>query len=96
VSIELVKRGVWRVRWREGGRNRSKVIGRKGDAEAFDAEIRRRQRMGSLGLLDSGRQTLSEFTEEWWDLHALPNLARSTQVTYSALFDTNIEPRLGG
>ena len=63
VSVEQVARSdgtkVWRVRWRdEHGRNRSKSLGRKRDAEAFDAEIRRMRRLGELGLMDAGRVTL--------------------------------------
>ena len=52
MSVERVERKdgsvVWRVRWRQGGRNRSKVLGRKRDAEAFDAELVRRKRTGEL------------------------------------------------
>jgi hypothetical protein len=58
VSVERVERRdgsvVWRVRWRQGGRNRSKVLGRKRDAEAFDAELVRRKRTGELAQLDAG------------------------------------------
>jgi hypothetical protein len=50
---------VWRVRWRQAGRNRSKVLGRKRDAEAFDAEITRRKRTGELAQLDAGKESLS-------------------------------------
>ena len=49
MSSERVERDggvVWRVRWREPGRNRSKVLGRKRDAEALDAELKRRRRTG--------------------------------------------------
>ena len=38
MSIERLERQggvVWRVRWREGGHNRAKVLGRKRDAEAL-------------------------------------------------------------
>jgi len=69
VSVERVTRNdgsvVWRVRWRQGERNRSKVLGRKRDAEAFDAELRRRKRTGELAALDSGRESLAAFGEEW-------------------------------
>jgi hypothetical protein len=99
VSIERVERKdgsvVWRVRWRQGSRNRSKVLGRKRDAEAFDAELRRRKRTGELAQLDAGREPLREFGEEWWSLHAQPNLARSTLELYAMLWDTHILPRLG-
>jgi integrase len=99
MSIERVQRQdgsvVWRVRWRQTGRNRSKVLGRKRDAEAFDAELRRRKRTGELAQLDAGKEPLSEFGEEWWSLHAQPNLARATLELYAMLWDTHILPRLG-
>jgi len=62
----------------EQGRARSKVIGRKRDAEAFDAEVVRRKRTGDLDLLTGGKETLAEFAEEWWKLYAVPNLAPRT------------------
>jgi integrase len=87
---------VWRVRYREAGRNKAKVLGRKRDAEAFDAEIRRRKRTGELGALDAGRETLADFTEEWWRLHAVPNLTENTRRTYAAVWDRHVLPRVGG
>ena len=99
MSIERVERAsgvVWRVRWREGGRNRSKVLGRRRDAEAFDAEIRRRKRTGDLASLGAGKQTLAEFAEEWWRVHAMPNLSRRTREVYASLWDLHVLPRLGG
>lgn len=81
MSIERIqrKRGVgWRVRWREGGRNRARILDRKTDALAFEAEIRRRSRAGDLAALDAGQETLQEFAEEWWQLYAEPNLAATT------------------
>ena len=76
MSIERVDRKhgsvVWRVRWRQAGQNRSKVLGRKRDAEAFDAELRRKRRTGELTALDAGKETLAEFGEEWWKLDAEP------------------------
>lgn len=99
MSVEKVVRKdgqvVWRVRWRQGGRNRSKVLGRKRDADAFDAEVRRRRRLGDLGLMDAGNERLADFGEEWWRLYAEPNLARSTLRLYAMLWDTHILPRLG-
>jgi integrase len=83
------------VRWRQAGRNRSKVLGRKRDAEAFDAEIVRRKRTGELARLDAGKEPLAEFGEEWWRLHAEPNLARSTLKGYASIWDAHVLPRLG-
>jgi integrase len=99
MSVERVDRKngsvVWRVRWRQGGRNRSKVLGRKRDAEAFDAELVRRKRTGELAQLDAGKESLADFGEEWWRLYAEPNLARSTLQVYAAQWDAYILPRLG-
>ena len=99
MSVERVERqggAVWRVRWREGGRNRSKVLGRKRDAEAFDAEARWRRRTGELTTLEAGRETLADFAEEWWRLYAEPNLAVSTRRRYAEVWDLHILPRIGG
>ena len=53
---------VWRVRWRDSrGRNRSRVLGRKSDAEAFEAEIVRRKRTGELAAMEGGRETLDDY-----------------------------------
>src|SRR6266545_3935478 len=100
VSIEKVQRqgrAVWRVRWRdELNRERSKVLGTKRDAEAFDAEIRRRKRTGELATMDAGKETLATFSEEWWRLYAVPNLAPKTLRVYADLWDRYVLPRLGG
>ena len=90
MSVERVVRRdggvVWRVRWRQVGRNRSKVLGRKRDAEALDAEIARRKRTGELAQLDAGKEPLGQFGEEWRRLHAEPNLARSTLKGYGSIW----------
>lgn len=99
MSVERVERKggvVWRVRWRDDqGKARSKVVGRKRDAEAFDAEVVRRKRTGDLDLLAGGRETLAEFAEEWWKLYAVPNLAPRTLRSYAGLWDRHVLPRLG-
>lgn len=100
MSVEKVKRqrgAVWRVRWRdEIGRERSKVLGTKRDADAFDAEIRRRRRTGEIAAMDAGKETLASFAEEWWRLYAVPNLAPKTLKVYADLWDRYVLPRLGG
>jgi integrase len=99
MSLERVqrKRGpVWRVRWRdEQGRERSKVVGKKRDAEVFEAEVVRRKRTGDLDLLTGGRETLADFAEEWRRLYATPNLAARTLRGYAGLWDRHVLPRLG-
>jgi integrase len=100
MSVEKIKRkggAVWRVRWRdEVGRERSKVLGTKRDAEAFDAEIRRRRRTGEIATMDAGKETFASFAEEWWRLYAIPNLAPKTLSVYADFWDRYVLPRLGG
>ena len=98
MSVERLEREggvVWRVRWREGDRNRSKVLGRRRDAEAFDAELKRRRRTGEIAHLDAGRETLAQFGEDWWRLYAEPNLAATTLQVYAAMWDAYVLPQLG-
>jgi integrase len=100
MSIERVTRKggtVWRVRWRDDlGRERSRVLGRKAHAQAFDAEVTRGKRIGSLPMLDAGQETLGEFVERWWALYAVTHLSENTKRTYTTLWDAHIFPRLGG
>ncbi len=99
MSVERVERGdgtvVWRVRWRQAGANRSKVLGRNGDALDFDAELRRRRRTGELAAMDAGKESLAQFGPEWWQLYAEPNLAPKTLQVYAIMWDTHVLPRLG-
>jgi integrase len=99
MSVERVQRKsgtVWRVRWRENGQPRSRVMGSKRDAELFEADITRRKRLGQLAQIDAGRQTVAEFAREWWRVHAEPNLSPRTRESYAVVFDKHILPRLGG
>lgn len=100
MSVERLVRSngevVWRVRWRESDRNRSKVLGRKRDAEAFDAEIRHRRRTGELRFLDAGSETLAEYVEGTWATTHAAHLAPKTRQTYAWVYDMYIAPRLGG
>ena len=100
MSLErrVLKNGrvAWRVRWREADRNRVRQFDRKRDAEAFDAEIRRRKRLGDLEMLDAGRESLADFAQEWFVAYARSNLARSTLANYALLWDKHVLPRLGG
>ena len=94
MSVEAVHRKsgrVWRVRWRDAnGQPRSRIIGRKADAELFNADITRRRRLGQLADHDGGRETLGVFVERWWSAYAVPNLAEATLHSYAALWDRYI------
>lgn len=101
VSVERLTRksgeAVYRVRWRDQlGRNRSRVLGRKRDAEAFDAEIKRRRRTGELALMDAGTETLDEYVAGAWAAAHAAHLAPRTKRSYANTYDLHISPRLGG
>ena len=68
MSVEKVTRVggevVWRVRWRQHGRNRARTFSTRRDARDFDAEVRRQRRAGSLPTLDAGTETLGEYGPE--------------------------------
>ena len=89
---------VWRVRWRDGGRGsaeRSRTFTRKADAQRFEDELRRRRRLGEIGLLVGSQETLDEYvTETWAPTHAV-TLAPATAKGYAAVYDQHISPYLG-
>ena len=49
--------GKWRVKWKLNGRQRSKTFDRKGDADRFDAEVRRRKQLGPHLAAELDRST---------------------------------------
>jgi integrase len=85
----------WRVRWRQSGRHRARSFDRKGDAASFAAELRRRQQLGTLATLDSGRVTLAEYVAKTWAKAYRASLAENTRKTYGYLYDRHILPELG-
>jgi integrase len=102
MSVHRVDRGagsvVWRVRWREGGRGshaRTRTFERKADAVAYEDELRRRRRLGELGLMPGSQETLDEYVcQTWAQTHAV-TLAPKTAKHYASLYDVHIAPHLG-
>jgi hypothetical protein len=95
MSIHKTSRG-YTVRWREGNRNRQRTFDRKGDADTWETDVRRRRQLGTLHEIDVGRQTLDEYvTGTWAKAHAAA-LAPETRAVYSWAYDSHISPRLGG
>jgi integrase len=89
--------GQYEVRWREGGRQRSRLFGKKGDAQAFELDVKRRRQLGPLaaGVIQS-RLTLAEYVrDEWWPRYAVPNLKPSTRRRYLEVWGTHLLPRIG-
>jgi len=94
-KVERKQGYVWEVRYREGGRHRSRTFDRKADAEGFQAEVRRCKRLGTISHLHAGEELLADFAVEWWRIHARPNLELSTLRRYSQVWDKHVLPRLG-
>jgi len=88
----------WEVRYRDAGRDsqrRRRRFVRKGDAEVFETEIKRRRQLGDMAGSQWSRRTVSELAEDWFDLYVIPNLAKRTRRDYQVLLDRHIIPRLG-
>jgi integrase len=95
--MSVQKRGphAWRVRWQEGERWRSRTFERKADAALFDADLRRRRRLGSLASLDAGLETLDSYAADVWTPTYAVLLSAKTVKAYTSVYDTHIAPTLG-
>jgi integrase len=98
MSVEKVKRAsgevVWRVRWRQHGRNRARTFSTRRDAADFDGEVRRQRRAGSLIALDAGAETLGEYVIGTWAATHAATLAPKTRLHYASLYDHHLRPYL--
>ena len=99
MSVEKIQRAggevVWRVRWRQHGRNRARTFSARRDAADFDAEVRRQRRARSLATLDAGTESLGAYvTGAWAKTHAV-TLAPKTRLHYASLYDHHLRPFLG-
>jgi len=98
VSVEKVARKTgtsYRVRWREGGRNRARTFDTRRDAQRWDLEVRRRAQLGTLHLLDAGSETLDEYVTDTWAPAYAAGLAPRTRRHYASLYDHHVAPYLG-
>jgi integrase len=98
MSVQRRTRGGRRrfeVRWREEGRQRSRTFDRRDDAQAFDAERRRRRQLGAHAPHEPSREPLREWLETWWTREA-HGWARSTRLMRAGVIDKWIVPWLGG
>ncbi len=90
------RRQAWRVRWQDGDRWRSRTFAKKADADAYDAELVGRRRLGHLAHLDAGTQTLDEYVRDVWIPTYFSVLAPKTQAVYQSLYATHLRNEFGG
>jgi integrase len=100
MSVERITRKsgarVYRVRWREHGRNRARTFDRRADADAWDREVKRRQQLGPLAVaqLTNSGATLAVWVVERWTPEHGATLALSTRASYAAVYGKHIAPHL--
>ena len=70
-------------------------MGRKRDAEAFDAEVKRSQRLGGFSI-DAADETLDQYVCGAWAHAHAAHLAPKTRQVYGWAYDVHIAPRLAG
>jgi integrase len=88
----------WFVRWREGGRNRSRLFTLKRDAEAFEREVERRRQLGPLAMQQAtvrGGPTLDQWIEQRWAVEHAFTLEQSTLDRYANVYKCHIWAPLG-
>ena len=84
-------------RWWDGPTYRQETFPTKREKDEFVSEIRRRRRLGLPLHFEAyeAAPTLDAFVEDFWRLHAVPNLEASTRTTYAQQWAKWIHPRLG-
>jgi len=99
MSVERARDGSgWITRWREHGRQRSRKFALKGDADAFDRDVKRRQQLGPLAvqqLTARGGPTLDQWIEQRWAPEHSANLEQSTRERYASVYKCHIWEPLG-
>jgi len=96
MSVQRVARGGkvrWEVRWREQSHHRSRLFDRRSDAQAWDAEVRRRRQLGTLALAQLTRTTptLGEWIAHRWAPEHAVTLEQSTRERYANVYRCHVE-----
>ena len=98
MSVEKVTRVggevVWRVRWRQHGRNRARTFSTRRDARDFDAEVRRQRRPEASQRLTPAPRRSANTDRNGAASHAA-TLAAKTRLHYASLYDYHLRPYLG-
>jgi integrase len=96
-SVDIRPRGgKHQVRWREAnGRRRARTFTRERDASRFAAQVRTVLEADGVLQLEREIPTLAAFVEDYWRVHAVPNLAPNTREVYKRVWAKHVLPRLG-
>jgi integrase len=90
-------RYAYRVRYLNAqGERKARTFDTPRDAMDFRGRLRLLKRAGDLAALDLGRDSLEQFSRDYWRLYAEVRLASRTQETYRSLWNVHIRKRLGG
>jgi integrase len=84
----------WEVRWREGGRNRSRTFRSEDDALLHEAAMRRRNQLGAFAPSDPSPMLLADYIEHWVKTSGV-EWAVTTLRTRGHLADKWIDPYIG-
>lgn len=99
MSVERARnRAGWVTRWREQGRQRSRLFDRRVDAQAWEAEVRRRRQLGPLSvqqLTTRGGPTLDWWIEHRWAPEHAATLEQATRDRYASVCKCHIVDSLG-
>jgi integrase len=101
VSVHPIRRKdgsrAYEVRWRENGRNRSRTLSLRKDADAWDRDLSRRRQLGPLAVqqLTSRRgPTLGQWIADRWAPEHGATLAQATRERYANAYSVHIAPWL--
>jgi len=85
----------WDVRLRDpSGRVYNRTFATKREAQAYERSERTARDRGDWVDPHAGRQTVGEWVDYWWTLHA-PNLAPKTRAQYESTLNRWVLPALG-
>jgi hypothetical protein len=90
-------RYAYRVRYLNAqGERKAQTFDSAQDALDFRGRLRLLKRAGDLAALDVGRESLEQFSRDYWQLYAEVRIAPGTERTYRCLWNKHIRKRLGG
>jgi integrase len=90
-------RYAYRVRFLNAeGERKARTFDSAQDALDFRGRLRLLKRAGDLAALDVGRESLAQFSRDYWRHYVEVRLTPQTERSYRRLWNTHIHGRLGG